>query len=242
MAMLPEEFPVVLTVFMALGAWRMSQRHVLTRRSAVIETLGSATVICVDKTGTLTMNALTVRELQVDGARHLLDGLPLPEHFHELVEFAVLASPVDPFDPMDRAFRDLGEAYLGGTDHLHANWDLVREYPLSEHLLALSHVWRSPDLARLRDRGQGRTRGDRRPLSSRRRPDGRAHRAGRGGDCRRASGPGGGASPLRRHATCCRPSNTSSSSSTSASSGCRTRSAPGLPTPWRSAPAPVFGS
>lgn len=147
MAMLPEEFPVVLTVFMALGAWRMSQRHVLTRRSAVIETLGSATVIGVDKTGTLTMNTLTVRELRVDGARLLLDGLPLPERFHELVEFAVLASPVDPFDPMDRAFRDLGDAYLGGTDHLHTNWDLVREYPLSEHLLALSHVWRSPDLA-----------------------------------------------------------------------------------------------
>lgn len=72
-AMLPEEFPVVLTVFLALGAWRMSQRHVLTRRSPVIETLGSATVICVDKTGTLTMNSMTVRELTVDGLVHVLD-------------------------------------------------------------------------------------------------------------------------------------------------------------------------
>ena len=79
MAMLPEEFPVVLTVFLALGAWRMSQRNVLTRRSAVIETLGSATVICVDKTGTLTMNTMTVRELMVDGSGHVLDGEPLPE-------------------------------------------------------------------------------------------------------------------------------------------------------------------
>ena len=80
MAMLPEEFPVVLTVFLALGAWRMSQRHVLTRRSAVIETLGSATVVCVDKTGTLTMNAMTVRD--ADGRRRVttsLDGDPLPE-------------------------------------------------------------------------------------------------------------------------------------------------------------------
>ncbi|HEX4866001.1 MAG TPA: cation-translocating P-type ATPase [Acidimicrobiales bacterium] len=147
MAMLPEEFPVVLTVFLALGAWRMSQRHVLTRRSAVIETLGSATVICVDKTGTLTMNSMTVRELVAGGQHHELDGGALPEQFHLLAEFAVLASPIDPFDPMDRAFRDVGDVYLAGTEHLHGSWELVREYPLSERLLALSHVWRSPDQA-----------------------------------------------------------------------------------------------
>ena len=145
MAMLPEEFPVVLTVFLALGAWRMSQRHVLTRRPPVIETLGSATAVCVDKTGTLTMNSMTVAELRVDGSVHRLDGTPLPEPFHEIAEFAVLASPIDPFDPMDRAFKDLGENYLPGTEHLHRDWALVREYPLSEKLLALSHVWRSPD-------------------------------------------------------------------------------------------------
>jgi Ca2+-transporting ATPase len=145
MAMLPEEFPVVLTVFLALGAWRMSQRHVLTRRPPVIETLGSATAICVDKTGTLTMNSMTVAELRVSGSVHVLDGRPLPEPFHQVAEFAVLASPPDPFDPMDRAFKDLGEKYLTGTEHLHAGWELVREYPLSEKLLALSHVWRSPD-------------------------------------------------------------------------------------------------
>ena len=145
MAMLPEEFPVVLTVFLALGAWRMSGRHVLTRRPPVIETLGSATAICVDKTGTLTMNSMTVAELAVGGSVHVLDGRPLSEPFHEIAEFAVLASPIDPFDPMDRAFRDLGDNYLPGTGHLHGDWELVREYPLSEKLLALSHVWRSPD-------------------------------------------------------------------------------------------------
>jgi P-type Ca2+ transporter type 2C len=148
MAMLPEEFPVVLTVFLALGAWRMSQRHVLTRRPPVIETLGSVTAVCVDKTGTLTMNTMTVRELVVDGLVHVLDDRPLPERFHEIAEFAVLASPVDPFDPMDRAFKDLGAKYLADTEHMHGNWDLVREYPLSEQLLALSHVWRSPDSSR----------------------------------------------------------------------------------------------
>jgi Ca2+-transporting ATPase len=146
MSMLPEEFPVVLTVFLALGAWRMSQHHVLTRRSPVIETLGSATVVCVDKTGTLTMNQMTVRELIVDGTVYRLDEQPLPEAFHVLAEFAALASPVDSFDPMDRAFRALVDSKLVGTEHVHANWELVREYPLSDELLALSHVWRSQDL------------------------------------------------------------------------------------------------
>ncbi|MFN8037141.1 MAG: cation-translocating P-type ATPase [Acidimicrobiia bacterium] len=145
MAILPEEFPVVLTVFLALGAWRMSQRHVLARRSAVIETLGSATAICVDKTGTLTLNRMTVTALMTDGSEHVIEGSPLPEEFHVLAEFAVLASPIDPFDPMDRAFKELGDRYLADTEHLHRDWELVREYPLSEDLLALSHVWRSPD-------------------------------------------------------------------------------------------------
>jgi Ca2+-transporting ATPase len=145
MAMLPEEFPVVLAIFLALGAWRLSQTRVLTRRTPVLETLGSATVICVDKTGTLTMNQMTVRELIVDGESYAVGTGSLPERFHAIAEFAVLASPVDPFDPMDTAFKALGHQYLAETEHLHADWDLVREYPLSERLLALSHVWRSLD-------------------------------------------------------------------------------------------------
>lgn len=144
MALLPEEFLVVLTVFMALGAWRMSQKHVLTRRPPVVETLGSATVLCVDKTGTLTLNRMTVSQFIVDGQTFTRDDQPLPEAFHAIAEFAVLASPIDPFDPMDKAFAELGERYLVGTPHVHADWTLVREYPLSDTLLALSNVWRSP--------------------------------------------------------------------------------------------------
>ena len=67
MATLPEEFPVVLTIFLALGAWRLSQKQVLTRHVPAVETLGSATVLCVDKTGTLTQNRMTVRSIVVNG-------------------------------------------------------------------------------------------------------------------------------------------------------------------------------
>ena len=148
MAIMPNEFPAVLTVFLALGAWRVAQQRVLTRRVPALEALGSTTVLCVDKTGTLTLNQMAVRQLCVGEALYDVptDGsAPLPEDFHELVEFGVLASQRDPFDPMEKAFHALGERRLAGTEHLHPSWTLVRQYPLSDQLLALSHVWRSPD-------------------------------------------------------------------------------------------------
>lgn len=145
MATLPEEFPVVMTVFLALGAWRISLRRVLTRRAAAVEMLGAATVLCVDKTGTLTQNRMTVTSLMVNDTLLTLDepAPSLPEAFHPLVEFGILATPMDPFDPMEKAIRQLGEQTLVNTEHIHSDWKLVREYPLSDHLLAMSHVWRS---------------------------------------------------------------------------------------------------
>jgi P-type Ca2+ transporter type 2C len=145
-SILPEEFPVVLTIFLALGAWRIAQRGVLTRRVPAVETLGAATVLCVDKTGTLTQNRMAVRALDVAGQVQWVDdsAAALPEACHELVEFAILASQSAPFDPMEQALKALGEGTLSGTEHLHADWTLLHEYPLSPALLALSHVWRSP--------------------------------------------------------------------------------------------------
>ncbi|HNV69624.1 MAG TPA: cation-translocating P-type ATPase, partial [Candidatus Ozemobacteraceae bacterium] len=148
MAMLPEEFPVVLTIFLALGAWRISQKQVLTRRVAAIETLGAATVLCSDKTGTLTQNRMTVVRLCTDGAEIVLapgSTNALPEQVHCLAEFAILASQTDPFDPMEKAIRQVGFDHLANTEHLHDNWSLVREYPLSRELLAISRVWKSPE-------------------------------------------------------------------------------------------------
>jgi Ca2+-transporting ATPase len=147
MATLPEEFPVVLTVFLALGAWRISHFKVLTRRVPAIEMLGAATVLCVDKTGTLTLNRMTVTNFAVDDKFYQVDGkqLLLPDALHEIVEYSILASPADPFDPMEKAMKELGGRTLANTEHLHKDWILVKEYPLSENLLAMSHVWRSPD-------------------------------------------------------------------------------------------------
>ncbi|MDR3682902.1 MAG: cation-translocating P-type ATPase [Geothrix sp.] len=143
MAILPEEFPVVLTVFMALGAWRISRSRVLTRRMPAIETLGAATVLCVDKTGTLTLNQMTLRQLDVEG--HSLDlatvGPALPDSVHTLMEFAILASKRDPFDPMEQALHEAGKTWLMETEHLHPDWTLAREYPLAAGLLAVTHAW-----------------------------------------------------------------------------------------------------
>jgi Ca2+-transporting ATPase len=142
MASLPEEFPVILSVFMALGAWRISQSNVLTRRLDAIETLGATTVLCTDKTGTLTENRMVISRLYSNGQMLKVDRLgPLPEPWHELVEFGILASEREPFDPMERALHELGQRTLGGSEHLHQAWQLIHEYSLSPELLAMSHVW-----------------------------------------------------------------------------------------------------
>ncbi len=150
-SMVPEEFPVILTVLFAFGARRIAERGVLTRRLPAIEALGATTVLCVDKTGTLTENRMAVQELRVGDATWTPDVTSngeLPEAFHTLLEFAVLASQRDPFDPMELAFVRLARAHLGGTEHLHDTWIHEREYPLSPELLALSHVWHAPDASR----------------------------------------------------------------------------------------------
>ena len=147
MAILPNELPVVLTIFMALGAWRISKRNVLTRRVPVVETLGSASVLCVDKTGTLTMNQMSVQRLFAGHSVFEVDGkapASPPEKFHRLMEFSVLANHRDPFDPMERALNDFVRFRLADTEHLHDDWILVRQYPLSPALMALSQVWKSP--------------------------------------------------------------------------------------------------
>jgi len=145
MAALPEEFPVVLTIFMAMGAWRISRSRVLTRRLPAVEALGAATVLCTDKTGTLTENRMRVVRLWAPGTDPVPAAAPLPEEVHEVVEFGILASQPEPFDPMEAALHRLGKDALAGTTHVHERWKLLREYPLSPALLSVTQAWRSAE-------------------------------------------------------------------------------------------------
>lgn len=147
MSMLPEEFPMVLAVFMAMGAWRISRVRVLTRRASAIETLGAASVLCTDKTGTLTENRMTIAELRLsDGAAVRVGNAPLPEAFRDIAAAGMMASAPDPFDPMEKAFHALARTdartgeVLPGT-----GWKLARTYALAPDLLAISQAWVTGD-------------------------------------------------------------------------------------------------
>ena len=136
MSMLPEEFPVVLTVFLAMGAWRISQARVLTRRASAIESLGAATVLCTDKTGTLTLNRMTVALLVLPDGTQCAPRLsePVAPAFAALIETGALACASQPFDPMEKALHALGPGAGAGRQ-------LARSYGLRPDLLAMSNVW-----------------------------------------------------------------------------------------------------
>ena len=144
MSMLPEEFPVVLTIFLAMGAWRIAQAGVLTRRAAAIETLGSATILCTDKTGTLTENRMAVTDLWLaSGDTATIEG-ELPAPFHGLLDTAILASAPMPVDPMEVAFHEAG-AGMADLAERRAQLSLTHSYGLRPELLAMSNVWQAAD-------------------------------------------------------------------------------------------------
>lgn len=152
MSILPEEYSVVLTLFPAMGAHRLSREGVLTRHINAIETLGATSVLCTDKTGTLTQNRMAVRSLAVSSTamptaitseilRWSSTSTSLDSQFHPLLEHAILASAPQPFDPMEIAFHTLGETHLKETEPLYRTGQLVQTYGLSTELKAMSHVW-----------------------------------------------------------------------------------------------------
>ena len=152
MSVLPEEFPVVLTVFMALGAWRMSRKHVLTRRTQAIENLGSATVLCTDKTGTLTKNKMTLQKVWSSAAPETLSkdkAGTLAETSRQTLIHSVLASMREPFDPMEKAIHAaLNEADPASYTELQ-DLNPVKEYPLSDELRAMTNVWKREETGEL---------------------------------------------------------------------------------------------
>jgi Ca2+-transporting ATPase len=124
-AILPEEFPIVLTLFLTLGAWRLAKSKVLARRAHTIETLGCASVLCVDKTGTLTENRMKI----------------MTELNHEIIKYGVLASQKKPFDPMEEAFIISGKQAYEDLEKIYGSQSLIKEFALEEQSLSVVHIW-----------------------------------------------------------------------------------------------------
>lgn len=135
-ANIPEEFPVILTVFLALGAWRMARHEALVRRAPVIEALGATTVLCTDKTGTLTENRMQVAELLAKGERASADGPHSPGTL-DLLRVAALACPAISFDPMDRALQEAGRRANVATESAHP----AHEYGFSPQCPLVAVAW-----------------------------------------------------------------------------------------------------
>ncbi|MGZ5888476.1 MAG: cation-translocating P-type ATPase, partial [Ramlibacter sp.] len=149
MALLPAEIPMVLTVMLAMGAWRLSQRKVLVRRVQAVEALGGITVLAVDKTGTLTLNRMEVAALQgraglAWNAGDSALGAPL----HDLAEFAQLATPREPHDPMELAIRAFCARFVADPVWLPADSAPEREYPMTPEILAMTRVYARADPGR----------------------------------------------------------------------------------------------
>jgi len=144
MSLLPEEFPLVLTVFLVMGAWRIAQARVLTRRAAAIETLGAVTVLCTDKTGTLTLNKMQVAHLETpEGVwRDPSDGSPTQSVKH-LMQTAALAGLPEPFDPMERAMLELMKEHGHTPADLFLERELAHRQGITPQLLAMTQVWRT---------------------------------------------------------------------------------------------------
>ncbi len=149
MSVLPEEFPLVLTVFLAMGAWRISRIGVLTRRMPALESLGAATILAVDKTGTLTENRMQL--VAIETLRDHIDlqqaGIAIDPAAHALLDTALAASEREPFDPMERAIHAAASVFAPRSVEQLAQMNLVKEYDLTPELLAVTHIWQRPQAA-----------------------------------------------------------------------------------------------
>lgn len=148
MAVIPEEIPLILTIFLAVGASRIAKEGVLTRRFSAIEGLGSTTVLCVDKTGTLTMNRMAVRTVRTGSSEvhfPLTAGAGVGGAARSVMDRALLASDPQPFDPMDRAFSDLAPSLSVPLLKDRAASSLLHRYPFRSDFLAVCQAWSEGD-------------------------------------------------------------------------------------------------
>ncbi len=138
MAAIPEEIPFAFTSFMALGAFHLLQKKVLTRQPQTVESLGSATVICVDKTGTLTRNTMEVSDVYVLAHDQLFHTPAFNDpQVKMLLQTALLASELAPFDPMEHAIHDA----CSKQQLSHAGYTMIHEYPLGGVFPFMTHIY-----------------------------------------------------------------------------------------------------
>ncbi len=133
MAMIPEEFPVILTVFLSMGAWRLAKKQSLVRKLPSVETLGAVSVLCVDKTGTITMNQMTVR-----------DTWSIDDDTNKLCEIMGMGCETEAYDPMEKAMLAHCESLNIPKEFLF-NAELVIEYPFTNETKMMGHVWKRQD-------------------------------------------------------------------------------------------------
>jgi Ca2+-transporting ATPase len=139
MSVLPEEIPVAFTTFMALGAWRLMKEGIIVKQTKTVETLGAATVLCVDKTGTITENRMELKKIVA--GEHVftcVTNKPLPDEAQHVLEMAMWASEPVPFDPMEKA---LHQAYNSSPDDKRIAYTLTHEYPLGGQPPMMTHVF-----------------------------------------------------------------------------------------------------
>lgn len=142
MAMIPEEFPVILTVFLSMGAWRLAKKNSLVRKLPSVETLGAVSVLCVDKTGTITMNQMSVQELWTASGDE-----------NTLVETMGLGCETDTYDPMEKAMLACCEAHGITRQHLFGDSAFLTEYAFTNELKMMGHVWRHDGEIRIAAKG-----------------------------------------------------------------------------------------
>lgn len=148
MSVLPEEIPVAFTTFMALGAWKLMREGIIIKRSSIVETLGSTTVICSDKTGTITANIMQLKNLyDYHSDKVYAEAEFEHEALHELIDYAMWSSEPVPFDPMEITLHKIYEKTQ--KDDLRRSYQLFHEYPLEGRPPMMTHLFENNEKQRI---------------------------------------------------------------------------------------------
>ncbi len=148
MSILPEEIPVAFTTFMALGAWKLMREGIIIKRSSVVETLGSTTVICTDKTGTITENSMRLKALFNYKTNQVFDETHLNElELSELIQYAMWSSEPVPFDPMEKTLHQVYKQTQ--KDDLRRDFQMIHEYPLEGKPPMMTHLFENSSRKRI---------------------------------------------------------------------------------------------